>query len=72
MQKNSNDNGKVYFRCYREKESLMPYLIMLAVCAIGFVSPIEVKKPGMTGKICLILVGILEIIGVFFPGWDLV
>ncbi len=55
-----------------KRESLIPYLIMLAVCGIGFISPIEVKKPGLTGKICLILVGILEIIGVFFLGWDLV
>jgi len=54
------------------KESIIPYLIMLTVCGIGFVSPIEVKKPGLTGKICLILVGVLEIIGVFFLGWDLV
>lgn len=54
------------------RESIMPYLILLAVCGIGFVSPIEVKKPGLTGKICLILVGVLEIIGVFFLGWDLV
>lgn len=55
-----------------ERKSLVPYLIMLVVCGIGFISPIEVKKPGLTGKICLILVGILEILGIFFLGWDIV
>ncbi len=48
------------------------YMILLVLCGIGFLSPFEIKKPNLVGKICLIIVGILEFLGVFFLGWDLV
>lgn len=36
------------------------FLILLTIMAICFVTPIEIKKPKIIGKICLILVGVLE------------
>ena len=50
----------------------MGYIVMLVFCAIGFVAPVEIKKPNIVGKICLIIVGITELLSVLFMGWDLV
>lgn len=45
---------------------------ILAISAIFFLLPKEIKKPNSVGKIGLVLVGILEVIGVIFlMGWDL-
>lgn len=52
--------------------SLTSYMILLIICGVGFISPFEVKKPSIVGKICLIIVGLLELLGVLFLGWDLV
>ena len=40
------------------------FIVMLVVCAIGFVSPFEIKKPKLAGKIALIAIGLTEIIGI--------
>lgn len=46
--------------------------ILLIILGTGFLSPIEIKKPGFIGKIVLIIIGIFEAIGmVLFMGWDL-
>ena len=49
----------------------IPYAVLIFVCTIGFLSPIEVKKPNLIGKICIIVAGLLEFLGIFFLGWDL-
>lgn len=43
--------------------------MLLILMGMGFLCPVEIKKPGIVGKICLILVGIFEI---WFMGWDLI
>ncbi|MBO4909565.1 MAG: CDP-alcohol phosphatidyltransferase family protein [Lachnospiraceae bacterium] len=48
------------------------YVVMLVVVGIGFIAPVEIKKPNIVGKICLIVVGITELLSVLFMGWDLV
>ncbi len=45
--------------------------ILLAVLGVGFVTPVEIKKPGALGKICILVIGFFEILGVLlFMGWD--
>lgn len=45
--------------------------ILLTVVGIGFVTPVEIKKPGVIGKICILVIGFFEILGVLlFMGWD--
>lgn len=45
--------------------------ILLAVLGVGFVTPVEIKKPGAIGKICILVIGFFEILGVLlFMGWD--
>ncbi len=48
------------------------YLILLILCGVGFLSPVDIKKPKLLGKICILIVGILELLGLLFLGWDLV
>lgn len=51
-------------------DSKVIYLVLLAVVMCGFVSPFQLKKPKTFGKIIIILIGILEIIGIIFlMGW---
>ena len=52
--------------------SMISYMLLLVLCGALFLSPFEIKKPNLVGKICLIAVGVLEFLGVFFLGWDLV
>ena len=47
------------------------YLIALIVCGVGFISPVHVKKPGPKAKIVLIAIGITELVGVLFIGWNI-
>ncbi|MEE1304480.1 MAG: CDP-alcohol phosphatidyltransferase family protein [Agathobacter sp.] len=37
-------------------------LALLAVTAIGFITPVNIKKPKIVGKICIVVVGIVEAI----------
>ncbi len=55
-----------------EIHSTAGYLVLLVLCGIGFITPVDIKKPDVVGKICLIIVGIAEFLGVLFLGWDLV
>lgn len=48
------------------------YVLMLIVVGIGFISPVEIRKPNIVGKICLIIVGLTELLSVLFMGWDIV
>lgn len=48
------------------------YLLLLLLCGSGFLMPFEIKKPNVIGKICLVILGILEAAGILFLGWDLI
>lgn len=48
------------------------YLVLLVISGSFFLAPFELKKPKLVGKICLIVIGIIEFFSVFFLGWDLV
>ena len=51
----------------------MVYLLLLLFVMAGFVLPFEIKKPNALGKIGMVLLGILEVLGVLFlMGWDTV
>lgn len=44
--------------------------ILLLLLAIGFLFPVEIRKPDTTGKVVMIAVGILEMLGMLFMlGW---
>lgn len=48
-----------------------PLTGILLLSAISFLAPIEIRKPKVIGKICLIFLGLLEAITVvLFMGWD--
>lgn len=48
------------------------FMVLLTLVSCGFLTPVEVKKPGFVGKIALILVGLFEAIGMFvFMGWEI-
>lgn len=62
----------IAFDCGVFKNKLV-YLILLVFVMVGFVSPFEIKKPNALGKIGMVILGILEVIGVLFlMGWDTV
>lgn len=47
------------------------FLGILLFCGIFFLLPKEIKKPNSLGKIGLVIIGILEVVGVLFlMGWD--
>lgn len=47
--------------------------LLLAVTGIGYLAPVEIKKPGLIGKAGILLIGILEALGLlFFFGCDIV
>lgn len=48
------------------------YEVLLLIFAIGFLTPIEIRKPNVIGKICLVLIGIMELLCIIVLGWDLV
>ena len=39
---------------------------LLAVTAIGFITSVNIKKPKIVGKICIVVVGIVEAIAMVF------
>ncbi len=52
-------------------KSIACFPILLFLMGVGFLSSVEIKKPGVLGKICIIILGIFEALGmVFFMGWD--
>ena len=47
--------------------------LLLFAMGVGYLSPVEIKKPGIVGKIGLVILGVLEAIALlFFMGWDAV
>lgn len=58
---------------YRLCKTILCFPVLLVFMGAGFLSPIEIRKPGVAGKVCLILVGIVEMLGMLmFMGWDMV
>ena len=54
-------------------KSKLIYIILLIFVMVGFVSPFEIKKPNIAGKIILVILGALEVFGILFLiGWDTV
>lgn len=58
----------IYDNLYRSRNM---FLGLMAAVSLLFLLPKEVKKPNIIGKIGLIIIGILEILGlIFLMGWD--
>lgn len=56
---------------YRHHKIFICFPILLVLMGIGFLLPVEIKKPNFLGKLCLILLGIFETLGmILFMGWD--
>ena len=63
----------IVFLCYhyRVTDSINCFSLLLFVTGIGFLTPLEIKKPEIVGKIALIIIGILEAAGMLLlMGWD--
>lgn len=57
---------------YRVFRSIVCFPILLVLMGVGFLSPVEIKKPGILGKIFIVVFGAVEMLGlVFFMGWDI-
>ena len=50
------------FRLYKLCRRVIYFPILLTIIAIGFLSPIDIKKPKLTGKICMIGLGLIEMV----------
>lgn len=54
-------------------KSMLYFPIFLALMGTGFLSTIEVKKPGAVGKTCIVIIGLIEMIAMFlFTGRKIV
>lgn len=52
-------------------KSAVCFPILLGFMGVGFLAPVEIRKPGLIGKIGLTILGVLEAVGmVLFMGWD--
>lgn len=55
----------------RKRSICFPVLLVLV--GTGFLLPVKIKKPGVAGKIGILILGIFEVLGMFlFMGWDAV
>jgi len=55
---------------YKLCKSIICFPILLVFIGIGYLLPVEIKKPGIIGKIGIMIVGILEVVGLLlFMGW---
>lgn len=58
---------------YRICRSIACFPVLLILMGIGYLLPVEIKKPGFLGKAGIVIVGIFEVLGMlFFMGWDTV
>lgn len=49
------------------------FALLLFLTGIGFLTPVEIKKPDALGKIAIIVLGVIEAAAmVLFMGWDAV
>lgn len=51
---------------FRLIRSTLAFPILLTVCAAGFLSRIEIRKPHVIGKIVMIIMGLVEMAGLLF------
>lgn len=57
---------------YRVITSAVCFPILLVLLGVGFLLPIEIRKPGMAGKMAIVLVGLFEAVSmIFLMGWDM-
>ncbi len=56
----------------RKSAGYLPYLVLLVLSGAGFLSPFEVKKPNLAGKVIILICAVFEALGILFLGWDLV
>lgn len=58
------------FYDYRLFKNLICFPILLIFMGIGYLLPIEIKKPGVVGKAGIVILGAFEVLGIlFFAGW---
>lgn len=58
---------------YKMVKTGICFTLLLIITGIGFIVPVKIKKPVLIGKICLIILGIIEAVGVLiFMGFDAV
>ena len=56
---------------YRKTNSLAPYCALLFVASIAYLAPVTIKKPQITGKILMVVIGIVEFAALFMGAiWD--
>ena len=46
------------------KGRMICFSFLLVITASGFLTPVQIKKPGKLGKLCIIALGICELVGV--------
>lgn len=58
---------------YKLLRNRICFPLLLVIMGVGYLLPIEIKKPKLIGKILIVIVGLFEVIGmIFFMGWDAV
>ncbi|MCR5482457.1 MAG: CDP-alcohol phosphatidyltransferase family protein [Clostridia bacterium] len=58
---------------YRMIKNTAIFPIMLVLLGSGYISTFHIKKPGVVGKIIVVIIGAVEAVGMFFVmGWDAV
>lgn len=58
------------FYDHRLFKNLICFPILLIFMGIGYLLPIEIKKPGVVGKAGIVILGAFEVLGIlFFAGW---
>lgn len=53
------------FYLYKICKRMIYFPILLVIIAIGFLAPVEIKKPKKMGKICMLCIGLVEIAALF-------
>ncbi len=55
---------------YKLCKSIICFPILLIFIGIGYLLPVEIKKPGIIGKIGIMILGFIEVLGLLlFVGW---
>lgn len=56
---------------HRLCKNVLCFPILLFFMGIAFLLPVEIKKPGIIGKVGIVILGIFEALGmILFMGWD--
>ena len=54
------------FYNYGSCKTVICFQFLLIILGIGFLLPVEIKKPGLPGKLCILVLGIFEAVGMLF------